>query len=425
MSTLSPKQQEALAFTCVHQQLPAPSAEANQLFLYARYLQKHNLVKRDPAVNHQVRLLYRIAAAHGHVKANINLQNGLTDGDFTGGFREVLDLNQQLLDRNLAPGYYNLGYYTSRGYGNIKRDRELALRYFRKAADLGNPEAQYHVAELLAPRSKAPDIARQMRRCAAEQGHGKAATALGINLSGQQRYEEALQAYQLGVKAGDSTSALALGEGFKTSPPDDGAYYMALKLDPERSRRYQQIRQFLSSHSYLQPTVEEVDQIVPLPPAPLPPWDGGFRWLTAFRGPGPAQPSEALIQKLAEAKQLDPATGLFDPKRKAVAEAEAKAAREQAELTPPFPNALPIGALRRSGDVPNVDAHWRPLPPKGCVPWGSTHPTSYCTAGQPLPLLDVAYPLPWWQRWFGKEWKVYRATEVEWELVRYQLPPEA
>ncbi|MFC4492366.1 DUF6396 domain-containing protein, partial [Chromobacterium aquaticum] len=328
-------------------------------------------------------------------------------------------------DRDLAPGYYNLAYYTSRGYGNIKRDRELALRYFRKAADLGNPEAQYYVAEQLAPRSKAPGIARQMYRCAAEQGHGKAANELGNDLAVEKLYIGAVEAFQLGVKGGDSSSASFLENGFKTPPPDDGMYYMALKLDPERSRRYRLIWKLLYDYSYLQPTVEEVDQIVPLPPAPLPPWDGGFRWLKAFRGPGPAQPSEDLIQQLAEAKQLDPATGLFDPKRKAAAEAEAKAARERAELTPPFPNALPIGALRRSGDVPNVDAHWRPRPPKGCVPWGSTHPTRYCTAGQPLPLLDVAFPLPWWQQWLSKEWKVYRPTEVEWELVRYQLPPEA
>ncbi|RBH50626.1 sel1 repeat family protein, partial [Pseudomonas sp. MWU13-2860] len=95
--------------------------------------------------------------------------------------------------------------------------------------------------------------------------------------------------------------------------PNSRLYYLALTKDPERKRRYQQIRQFLSSHSYLQPTVEDVDQIVPLPPAPLPPWDGGFRWLKAFRGPGPAQPSEELISRLAKAKQLDPATGLSEP----------------------------------------------------------------------------------------------------------------
>ena len=198
------------------------------------------------------------------------MQNGLTDGDLLGGSREVLALNQQLLEQAPAPGYYNLAYYTSLGYG-IKRDRELALRYFRKASDLGNPEAQYYVAELLAPYNKAPDIARQMRLCAAEQGHAKAGADLGINLSGKKRYEEALQAYQLGVKAGSSTAAGFLEKGFKTLPPNDGMYYMALRLDPERSRRYQQIGKFLYDYSYLQPTVEEVDQIVPLPPAPCRP----------------------------------------------------------------------------------------------------------------------------------------------------------
>ncbi|UJB31180.1 DUF6396 domain-containing protein [Chromobacterium sp. Beijing] len=421
MSTLSPKQQEALAFRCVHQQLPAPTPEADQLFLYARHLQKNNLLKRQPDVTLQVQRLYRIAAAHGHVKANINLQNGLTDGNFTGGFREVLALNDKLMDLSPAPGYYKLAYYTSRGYGNIKRDRELALRYFRKAADLGNPEAQFYVAELLSPYDKAPDIAVKMWQCAAEQGHANAAKTLGIRQSALKRYSPALQAYQLGVKAGSSGAASFLENGFNGPASNNRLYYLGVAKDPERKRRYQQIGEFLYDYSYLQPTVEEVDQIVPLPPAPLPPWDGGFQWLKAFRGPGPAQPSEELIQQLAEAKQLDPATGLFDPKRKAAAEA----ARERAELTPPFADALPIGALRRSGDVPNVNAHWRPRPPKGCVPWGSPHPTRYCTAGQPLPLLDVAFPLPWWQQWLSKEWKVYRPTEVEWELVRYQLPPEA
>ena len=166
------------------------------------------------------------------------MQNGLTDGDFAGGFREVLDLNDKLMDLSPAPGYYNLAYYTSRGYGNIKRDRELALRYFRRAADLGNPEAQYYVAELLAPRSKAPDIARQMRLCAAEQGHAEAGADLGVNLSGKKRYEEALQAYQLGVKAGSSTAAGFL-EKASMPPPNSRMYYLGLTQDPERKSRYQ------------------------------------------------------------------------------------------------------------------------------------------------------------------------------------------
>ncbi|MBD8777326.1 sel1 repeat family protein, partial [Pseudomonas fluorescens] len=36
-----------LAFTCVHEQIPAPSAETDELFQYARWLQKNNLLKQD------------------------------------------------------------------------------------------------------------------------------------------------------------------------------------------------------------------------------------------------------------------------------------------------------------------------------------------------------------------------------------------
>ena len=80
-----------------------------------------------------------------------------------------------------------------------------------------------------------------MYRCAAEQGHANAAKTLGIDLKTDKKYAEGINALQLGVKFGSYVSAGFLEKGFKTIPPDDGMYYMALKLDPERSRRYQQI----------------------------------------------------------------------------------------------------------------------------------------------------------------------------------------
>ncbi|MDH8335385.1 sel1 repeat family protein, partial [Klebsiella pneumoniae] len=74
--------------------------------------------------------------------------------------------------------------YLERGVAGLQQDPELALRYYRKAADEGNPQAQAYVGGKLAPVDRAPDIARQMRRCAAEQGEGKAAVMLGVNLQG-------------------------------------------------------------------------------------------------------------------------------------------------------------------------------------------------------------------------------------------------
>ena len=88
---------------------------------------------------------------------------------------------------------------------------------------------------------------------------------------------------------------------------------MGLARDPERSRRYQKIEELLPANAQRQPEITNIDQIVPLPPAPLPPWDGGLQWQKAFSGPGPDQPSEELISQLAKAKQLDPATGLSEP----------------------------------------------------------------------------------------------------------------
>jgi len=57
-----------------------------------------------------------------------------------------LDLVEQLIKHNIPGGYYDMGHYLELGY-EVEQDKEKALRYFRKAADLGNPEAQYYVAD--------------------------------------------------------------------------------------------------------------------------------------------------------------------------------------------------------------------------------------------------------------------------------------
>ncbi|MGY2184455.1 SEL1-like repeat protein, partial [Pseudomonas agarici] len=49
-----------LAFTCVHEQIPMPSAEADVLFQYARWLQKNNQLKQDKTVDVEIERLYRI-----------------------------------------------------------------------------------------------------------------------------------------------------------------------------------------------------------------------------------------------------------------------------------------------------------------------------------------------------------------------------
>ncbi|WAH54939.1 DUF6396 domain-containing protein [Pseudomonas silvicola] len=299
-----------LAFSCAHEVIPAPSTEAEIVFKYARWLQKGNQLKQDRVIDADIERLYRVAAENGHFKANINLQNGSLRSRFNLNGSEHLRLSNQLIEAGVATGYYFVSSFLRDGTAGLKQDQELALRYLRKAADEGSALAQVYVADKLAPKNIAPEISRQMRRCAAEQGNGKAATALGVNMSTLGRHQEAIEAYQLGVKAGDSSSASFLANGFRGPAPDDRLYYLGQHQDLERAARYAKIRQILSGYSYANPVVPEINDIVPLPPAELPEWDGKLQWLEArLANIPPEKPGEALITQLANAKKLDPATG--------------------------------------------------------------------------------------------------------------------
>ena len=303
-----------LAFTCVHEQIPAPPAEPDELFQYARWLQKNNLLKQDKTVDLEIARLYRIAAENGHYKANINLQNGALRGHFMLGGADHLRLSQQLIDVNVATGYYFIGLFLKNGSAGLKQDTAMSLRYFRKAADQGSAQAQYEVGDILAPIDIAPDVARQMRRCAAEQGNGKAAGALGNDLSTDGQYQDALEAFQLGVAAGDESSTSFLGSGFRGPKPDDRLYYLGQQEDLERAERYKTVWRILANYSYADPKVPEINEILPLPPAKLPAWDGKLQWLEArLANVPPKKPSEALIHQLAKAKLLEPATGRAMP----------------------------------------------------------------------------------------------------------------
>jgi len=168
-----------LAFTCVHENsaLPKIPDDSEKLFEYGFFLARQGGDKK------QVARLYRIASAYGNYKANHNLQILVSTGEVPSpnAAGESVELAQQLIDAKIPIGYYDMAGYLLQGYG-VKQDSDLARRYMRKAAGLGNPDAQGYVADLLAPMDAAPEIARQMRPCAADQGNGHAANRLGFDL---------------------------------------------------------------------------------------------------------------------------------------------------------------------------------------------------------------------------------------------------
>lgn len=399
-----------LAFTCTREadRLPQISADSDLLFKYGRYLESID----GPKDFDDVARYYRIAAANGHYKANHNLQLLVSEGLAASPNRtqETIDLVEHLIADNIPGGYYDMGHYLELGYG-VKRDLEKARRYFRKAADLGSPEAQYYVGDLLSPPDNAPDIARQMLQCAMGQGYGKAASYMGIDLLTDKRYAEAVKAFQSGVEAGDSQSASFLENGFKGPPPSSRLYYLALSSDPERSRRYELIRKFITAHESHNPKVPDIDKIVPLPPANLPPWDGTFQWQKERDAAAPPpKPSDELIERMSKAKHLDPATGL--PLSDATKKAKQPGSPTQTSTSSSA--RLPIGTAAYSGDVCPQDGIWRAN--AGAQQTEAAH--RRFAKGDTFPSLTVDEPrqLALVDRWLGSR---QRVANVVWQLTAY------
>jgi len=303
-----------LKFECVREEdhLPPLMSEADDLYKYGLYLQ----LKPGSKDFNEVARYYRIAAAHGHYKASTNLQALVSRGQASSpdSWVETLDLVENLIKRGIPGGYYDMGHYLDRGFG-VVQDPAKAKVYYRRAADLGNPDAQYFVAELLGRGPGASDVIFNLRTCAMQQGHGEAALAVAMIHKIRKEYKEAVPAFHQAVKNGNASAARFIGGGFITTSPKEELRYMALSPDPERSRRYLSIDEFLTRYENLGAKVPDIDQIVPLPPTKLPAWDGTFQWKKhRDAAVPPAKPSDELMQRLSDEKGLDPATGLRLPK---------------------------------------------------------------------------------------------------------------
>ena len=317
------EQLAALEFTCKKEELPPLSEETQQLYNYALYHDLHNMWtgnKGDEVWNGLARY-YRIAAANGDYKANVRLQYLLNTGRISTDMpqTEVHNLNEELAKQLPATAYYNLYGYLDEDYG-VRTEEGGKYAYLRKAADLGSREAQYTVAEMLADIEDSEEtqeafkfrlnLVEQLWACASEQGLGEASGNLGSFLRLDKRYDEALKVSHQGVKNGDSISALVLSHAFESEVQADNLNFLDVSPDDERVKRYHMISSYLSRYDYLQPKVPDLDEIVPLPPAKLPKWDGKIAFQRWYEGEAPPKPSEALMQKLANQAGLRVDNGL-------------------------------------------------------------------------------------------------------------------
>ena len=273
--------------------------------------------KRGDAVWNGLARYYRIAAMNGDYKANIRLQYLLKSGRISSDMpqTEVHNLNEELAKQLPATAYYNLYGYLDVGYG-VHTEKDGKYAYLRKAADLGSREAQYVVSEMLGDINDEETLQmrlkliEQLLSCASEQGLGKASSSLGIGFKMDGEYAKALEVFHQGTKNGNDSSARRLAHAFSGKPKEGEMYFLNLSEDHERSRRYRIIGDYLSDKDYLQPKVSDLDDIVPLPPAPLPEWDGKIAFQRWFEGETPPKPDEALVRRLAWQAGLNGDTGL-------------------------------------------------------------------------------------------------------------------
>ena len=317
------EQLAALEFTCKKEELPPLSEETQQLYNYALYHDLHNMwtgEKGDEVWNGLARY-YRIAAANGDYKANVRLQYLLNTGRINTDMpqTEVHNLNEELAKQLPATAYYNLYGYLDEDYG-VRTEEGGKYAYLRKAADLGSREAQYTVAEMLEDIEDQNEseeafkyrmsIAKDLYSCASEQGLGEASNELALGLLFHKKYSEALIVLHQGVINGNDSSAHRLDKGFSGQYKDGDMYFLNVPEDKERSKRYNIIWNYLTDNDYLQPKVPDLDEIVPLPPAKLPKWDGKIAFQRWYEGEAPPKPSEALMQKLANQAGLRVDNGL-------------------------------------------------------------------------------------------------------------------
>jgi hypothetical protein len=191
---------------------------------------------------------------------------------------KLVDILRSAVAAGQAWGYYDLGVAHEHGYGGAAQNEQIAWAYYLKAAELGSPEAQMVLASAYL-KVQRYDADAEMVMCAYRQGHGPAAYKLGIRAEILKNFAGALAYYQAGTRFGskDSAVGLRLMFGSENWSSRDKQEQVALKEvnvlpDPERETRYDQISDALDLNPDLKLT--RLDQVLPLPPAELPAWNG-------------------------------------------------------------------------------------------------------------------------------------------------------
>jgi TPR repeat protein len=262
---------------------PAPY----QLYINARKLWRSKIAWQ--LTRHEFTSIFhdvQAAANHGDWGARALLAHFYRSGLGPLDSNHVLDIDpvksveivRMAVAAGQAWGYYDLGVAHEQGFGDVTQDEQIAWAYYRKAAELGSPDAQMALASAYV-KARRWDAEEAMLMCAYKQGHGPAAYDLGATAKYNKDFGNAMKYYQAGAKFGNKFSAVVLRQMFdieewrsREKQDQNALKELGILPDLERKSRYDQISDSLDLNPDLKLT--RLDDVVPLPPAALPAWKG-------------------------------------------------------------------------------------------------------------------------------------------------------
>lgn len=263
--------------------LPPLDAEADVWFMEARALENPEIFHTDIDYKKIVALTKKAADRH-HWKAMLNLASLYVEGRDAGrGEKEAVDLVEKAMGLGIPAAYDRMGTYYLNGTG-VNQDSTHAYALFRKAAEMGSPESMAFLGEKLLAAEDRPSkgwwanvpVGLQMLSCAISHGYGGAAWDLAAYYRqpiGRKATVAdkalALRILHDGVRLGGMTAARSLMTVFRSNRPSS---YDLVPPDVARRERYSQFTTALEFDP--SDRFPNLDRVLPLPPAELPPWNG-------------------------------------------------------------------------------------------------------------------------------------------------------
>lgn len=292
LQPLAPFDPHIASFECHTEATKGPpiDAQADDWFLEARAMEDGVTFVDDVDYKKVVQLTRQAAERH-HWKAMLNLASlYLEKYDPPNGEDAALMLVSKAMELGVPAAYDRMGTYFLNGTG-VNGDTDRAYAFFQKAAAMGNPQAMHFLGEKMDAGADGLKpgywgnipVAVKMFECALAQGYGPAAQELEfmydvprapdgneLGRATAESRDRVTRALHEGVKGGCKYCADSLFIEF--DHPSNPETTFVPVIDKARGQRYNVLGNALSFNPDRR--FPNLDKILPLPPAPLPPWDG-------------------------------------------------------------------------------------------------------------------------------------------------------